>query len=211
MTYLASAAFGCAVLVHLYACIPPEKQPLRSITKCLLMPLLLALYLSVKNPVSWILIGALFFSFWGDLFLSLDHRTSTFLSGLSAFGASHILYCIHFFRLLSGTFKPGVLIPALLVYTGLLFLFLSRIFRRLPKVFVLPCLVYMILIVLMNLITLNSAVVLNTRRQWVDYIGALLFLASDAVLCVNMFYRHRAWHSVFIMATYILAQALIVL
>ena len=211
MTYLFPALFGCVSLVHLYTCLPPERQPLRSITKCLLMPLLLAVYFVLRNPNSWLLSAALFFSFWGDLFLIMDNHRPAFLGGLGAFAVSHVLYCVHFLRLSSGTLLPAVVIPALFLYATLLDLLLRRILKRIPRSFALPCVCYMLLIASMNVLALNAAAVQGTVRSWLDFLGAVLFCMSDFVLCINMFYKHRSWHSCFIMAMYIAAQVLIVL
>ncbi|MBE7653406.1 lysoplasmalogenase family protein [Tenacibaculum finnmarkense] len=89
---IASIIFLIIAILDVYAVITQHKS-LEIICKPLLMTSLVIVYLvSLKKGEkanSW-LVSALFFSFWGDVFL-LD-KTNYFVFGLGSFLVAHIMY-----------------------------------------------------------------------------------------------------------------------
>jgi len=86
---IASIVFLLVAIADVYAVITQTKN-IEMIFKPLLMTSLAVVYLvSVKKPSFWLL-SALFFSFWGDVFL-LD-KTNFFVFGLASFLVAHVVY-----------------------------------------------------------------------------------------------------------------------
>ncbi len=83
-------AFGVMTVVHLVLN-GAEAEPWDSITKCLLAPLLVAWVIEQKGPR--LLVAALVFCFFGDLFLEFE---DLFIIGMAAFALGHICF-IRFF------------------------------------------------------------------------------------------------------------------
>lgn len=83
-------AFGVMTVVHLVLN-GAEVEPWDSITKCLLAPLLVAWVIEQKGPR--LLVAALVFCFFGDLFLEFE---DLFIVGMAAFALGHICF-IRFF------------------------------------------------------------------------------------------------------------------
>ncbi len=83
-------AFAVATAVHLVLN-GADATPWDSITKCLLAPLLVAWVIEQRGPK--LLVVALVFCFFGDLFLEFD---DLFIFGMAAFAAGHICF-IRFF------------------------------------------------------------------------------------------------------------------
>lgn len=52
-------------------------------------------------------------------------------------------------------------------------------------------------------------VALGTNKKWL-IIGAGLFVLSDSILAINIFYQESLWGSLVVMMTYVLAQYFLV-
>lgn len=83
-------AFGVMTVIHLVLN-GAEAEPWDSISKCLLAPLLVGWVIEQKGPR--LLVAALVFCFFGDLFLEFD---DLFIVGMAAFALGHICF-IRFF------------------------------------------------------------------------------------------------------------------
>jgi uncharacterized membrane protein YhhN len=73
-----------------------------------------------------------------------------------------------------------------------------------------PVIVYLIVIVMMATTARERYQKTNSGSFWQVMIGAILFLISDAVLAINMFFTSFSESGVIVMGTYITAQLLIV-
>ena len=106
--------FGVVAVVHLVLN-AVDASPWDSITKCLLAPLLLAWVIEQKGPR--LLVAALVFCFFGDLFLELE---DLFIVGMAAFALGHICF-IRFFisRGAIGQLKRKPWILAIYVLAGI--------------------------------------------------------------------------------------------
>lgn len=204
-TTIASIVFLLVAITDVYAVITQNKS-LEMIFKPLLMTTLVVVYLmSVKKPNFW-LISALFFSFWGDVFL-LD-KANYFVFGLASFLLAHVMYIKMTTQFLTKKAVSKIVlaaIPFVLLFTGLLFL----IFDNLAEMLV-PVIVYGITIATFGASTLlNYQQEKSTANTWL-LLGALLFIASDSLIALNNFYQPKHLFDVSIIILYVVSQYLIV-
>ncbi|MDX8554006.1 lysoplasmalogenase [Tenacibaculum sp. 1B UA] len=202
---IASIVFLLVAIVDVYAVITQTKT-IEMIFKPLLMTTLAVVYLvSVSKPSFWLL-SALFFSFWGDVFL-LD-KTNFFVFGLASFLVAHMVYIKITTSFLCKDSVVKILtsaIPFVLLFMGLLGLIYNNLGDML-----LPVLVYGVAISIFG-----TAALLNYRQQknaansWL-LLGAILFIASDSLIALNNFYTPKRLFDIAIIILYIVSQYLIV-
>jgi uncharacterized membrane protein YhhN len=194
-------------------CIYQQAASLRLITKPLLVVVLFAyLFIQTRNTVSpykkWILL-ALLFSWIGDVALLFEsHDSLYFLIGLGSFLMAHIFYSI-FFQIIRIkeriSSKPILLLPVILYYSILLNI-LSPYLNEMK----LPVRVYGLVISFMLLLALHLYTLAYQKAGWWMLIGAVLFISSDSVLAIHKFYAPVYGAGIIIMATYGIAQWMIV-
>jgi uncharacterized membrane protein YhhN len=150
---------------------------------------------------SWF-VAALLFSLAGDVALMLKQQ-DLFVVGLGAFLLAHAAYIGGFvagglepLALLVGVFVAGFLVGAV----GVVIVLSAR--RKEPKLAV-PVQAYIGVIGLMLVMAIGST-------RGVAIVGALLFVASDAMIGWNRFVKPFPWLPLAIMVTYHLAQACLV-
>ncbi|RLK00220.1 lysoplasmalogenase [Tenacibaculum discolor] len=202
---VASIVFLVVAIIDVYAVITQNKT-IEMIFKPLLMTSLAVVYLvSVKKPNFWLL-SALFFSFWGDVFL-LD-KANFFVFGLASFLVAHVVYIKITTSFLYKDSAVRILtsaIPFVLLFVGLLGLIYPNLGDML-----LPVIVYGVAIS-----TFGTAALLNYRQQkttantWL-LLGAILFIASDSLIALNNFYMPKPLFNIAIIVLYIVSQYLIV-
>lgn len=181
-----------------------------SITKTLLLPILLLFYvLHLSKPYTAFQKGimlALGLSFLGDVLLIRGSEPLFFMMGLAAFLGAQLTYTRNFLR--NQGVKPGLLrtkpwwaVPVLALGTGIY----GYLFPGLGDMW-LPVLVYVLAISAMVLAVVN-------RLPWSGPVaagwllaGALYFLLSDALLAINKFGAPFPLAGFGVMLTYILAQ-----
>ncbi len=192
------------------------------ISKILLMPLLAAfLYSKTKEAEKYKFIYlALFFSWLGDIFLMFprqDYDPSTakyfFILGLVSFLIAHINYIISFIKDIHPNNKVSVLIekPYLVIPFLLYLLLLMRFLFPHLDAMKLPVSVYGICIILMLIFAFNRKNIVNNKSFYYVLVGAVLFIISDSLIAINVFYQKMQWHRMVIMLTYTIAQALIII
>jgi uncharacterized membrane protein YhhN len=167
----------------------------RFYTKPLLVPILILYYCIHNQKLNWLFIGGLVMSFFGDLFLMFK---GGFIAGLSSFLITHVLYII--------TFKAYFQKKNL--YTiPLIGLFVIGLYG-----FLYPQLAAMKIPVLAYAVTIGTMlyVALGTTDKLL-LLGATLFVISDSILAINLFYKHSTIGSLTVMFTYVLAQYALVL
>lgn len=202
---LASLLFLGVAITDVYAVITQNKS-LEMLFKPLLMTTLAVVYLvSVKKPSFWVL-SALFFSFWGDVFL-LD-KAKFFVFGLASFLLAHVIYIKVTTDLLQKELTTKMItsaIPFVLLFIGLL----SLIYENLGDMLI-PVIVYGI-----TISTFGTAALLHYRQEkstsstWL-LLGAILFIASDSLIALNNFYTPKRLFDISIITLYIVSQYLIV-
>jgi uncharacterized membrane protein YhhN len=180
----------------------------RSVVKTIPVALLAGLVLLHHGPL--LLAGALALSALGDAFLSREGKKA-FLGGLASFLVAHLLYVALFAHSGGGLgvllTSPRILIGVIIVIFALMML--AVLWPRVEATLRLPIAVYVAAILAMGLAAL-------TLPDWRIVLGALLFIASDALLATEKFLlgagsTQRFWMRHAVWALYYAAQALIAL
>ncbi|KIC02025.1 hypothetical protein OA88_10790 [Flavobacterium sp. JRM] len=182
--------------------------------KGLLIPILwLAVYLSEDFPSKKILLGALLFSWIGDVILLFaDKAEIYFILGLVAFLISHVIYIVLFNK----QNKPEVPKNKGLFFIGLAFILIylaTMLTVLLPKLgdLQLPVIVYALTISTMLLYAFSGYLIWKKPANTYILVGAIIFVLSDSILAMDKFYEPIYKNSFFIMLTYLMAQYLIVI
>lgn len=129
-----------------------------------------------------LLAAALFLSALGDLFLA-EEGERAFLAGLGSFLLAHLVYVV-LFGMAGGAAAALAAEPWRIAAAALVAIFAAGMFQRLrpalPSDMVVPVAVYVVAILAMGLaaLTLPSIAVIA---------GAVLFIASDAILAAGRF------------------------
>ena len=203
--------FVAFLLVNLLG-IQLQNEVMQVYSKPFIIPsLIFYFHLSTRNISSklkrWI-VGALFFSWIGDVLLIFHERDSLFfLLGLSAFLIAHIFYILFFHNVKA---KENIqsrwwLLVPVVVYYGVL---IKVLYPYLADMKV-PVPVYGIVISFMLLLALHMIFLKQKSAGFRMMIGAILFIASDSVLAFNKFYEPFESAGTIIMLTYGLAQLMI--
>jgi uncharacterized membrane protein YhhN len=181
--------------------------------KPILLPILLvAVAVSENFPTKKILLTALTFSWIGDIILLFaDKGELYFIFGLVAFLLSHLVYIVLFGKQQTTrtnnnkvVFWLGIL--AILAY---FFIMIDTLFPKLGALKI-PVLVYAIVITTMLFFAFKGSLKWAITSNNYILIGAIVFVSSDSILAFNKFYTPIAHASFYIMATYCMAQYLIV-
>jgi len=177
----------------------------QTISKPLIIPALTAFYMAGSKSRNKLYILALIFSFLGDVLL-LD-KSNMFLFGIAAFLITQLLYIAIFSKGLAQSTWPKKLLA---IFPFLLF-FISLISVLKPglKDFFIPVVIYGLAISAFGAISLLKYLVKKDGTNLILLNGALLFILSDSMIALNKFHEPRAYYSVAIMLTYIIAQFLI--
>lgn len=190
------------------------------IFKPLLMPLLIYWYKKVDAEPLKIMIYALVFSFFGDVFLMfLPLNELFFLAGLASFLITHVLYLYIFVKHTTEQKKsifwrrPHLALPFILYGISLL-AYLASVGNPNYIEMQIPVIVYASVIMLMVLAGIGRFEKVNQKSfAWV-LVGAFLFMFSDTLIALNNFsplfddYKYLA--KIFIMSLYAGGQYLIV-
>lgn len=202
---IASILFLLVAIIDVYAVIVQDKS-LEIIFKPLLMMALVVVYLVSVKQVNFWLISALFFSFWGDVFL-LD-KTNYFVFGLASFLIAHIMYI----KMVSSFLKKQSFIKVIkaaiifvTLFAGVLFLIKDNLGEMLA-----PVIVYGFAISTFGTCTLLNYQENKTIANLWLLLGAILFIASDSLIALNNFYQPTHMFDVLIIILYVVSQYLIV-
>ncbi|MCG8208195.1 lysoplasmalogenase [Tenacibaculum finnmarkense] len=205
---IASIIFLIIAILDVYAVITQHKS-LEIICKPLLMTSLVIVYLvSLKKgeKANFWLVSALFFSFWGDVFL-LD-KTNYFVFGLGSFLVAHIMYIKMTANFLRKTAVIQILKSAV-IFVALFVTIFLLIKDNLGEMLV-PVLVYGTAISGFGTCALLNYQQEKSTENTVLLLGAILFIASDSGIALNNFYSPTHFFDIAIIILYVLAQFLIV-
>lgn len=180
---------------------------LNYITKPLLMIALGIFYFQkIKtnlNTQDKIMLFALLFSCFGDIFLMFQQQNPNFfLFGLGSFLLAQVSYWFIFNK--KGKLSYIKRLPFTVYTIGLVFF----LWEKIPSEFLLPIFVYSFAIMMMGIAAVQRQT--NTKSYQYVLIGAIIFIASDSLIAVNKFAFTIPMAGFWIMATYIIAQYLIV-
>ncbi len=183
-------------------------------TKPLIVPCL-AIYYWMEAPFrSKILLTGLFFGWLGDILLMFaDHGQGWFIGGLVAFLTGHVAYILTYRQLMWENADMGLLpvqkirfsFPIVLVATGLI----TILYPAVGDLRV-PVIIYALVIMLMAMFALFRYGRTTAISFWGIFAGACLFMVSDSILALNKFLAPIHLGGFYVMATYMAAQALIV-
>lgn len=211
---LFSFIFFLVFVIQLYAEYA-NNIALRNFAKPLIVVVLLVwLYLStnLKGRFHKRIFTGLIFAWIGDILLMFQNdQPGFFIYGLIAFVACHIFYIRAF--TLDHKSNPNHKTPYFLWVVGAFAIYCSGLFFYLqPKLGAMqfPVLMYAIIISVVAIMAVNRYGKVNIFSFKLILFGALFFLLSDSVLAVNKFAQPIPQSGALIMATYMIAQYLIV-
>lgn len=214
-TKLFSFVYLIVFLTQLYAEYP-DSNALRNISKPLIVLVLMVwIYLSTRllTPFYKNIFAGLVCAWIGDILLMLQPgKSSFFISGLIAFLLCHLCYISAFmldYRLKPARKNPFIL-WAVIVFSAFcvgLFVYMKPHLGTVQ----IPVLVYAITISVMAMMAVSRFGRVNLFSFEIIFYGAVLFLFSDSMLAYNKFVQPLPNAGLIIMASYMLAQFLIVL
>lgn len=153
----------------------------------------------------WFVLG-LFFSFLGDVFL-LGKGELFFILGLTSFLIAHLFYITMVMKLLvKTTIKEAISVS--IPYVLIFILLLNLLYDHLGGMKI-PVIIYAFVISVLGTVSLLLFVQKKTDTYLLLVVGVFIFIISDSILAINMFYQNEAYFSLVIMLTYVLAQFLI--
>jgi uncharacterized membrane protein YhhN len=197
-------------LLHI-AMVASEQTMIAGLSKAFLMPLLTLFYFHSKEKPSKLIVGGLLFGWIGDVLLVMQNNQSFFILGLGSFLLGHFLYI--FGCRTHQWVKPTETRKAILVFSlpvgmaGMaLIVYLFPYLQELKG----PVLVYALVLMAMVLMSILRAGRTTGQSFWLVFIGATLFMLSDALLAINKFAYPLPGAGILIMLTYLTAQALLV-
>ena len=159
----------------------------------------------LASQPAWLLAAALAASLAGDVFLMLPGNW--FIPGLASFLVAHIFF-IFLFHVGQAWFPSR---HALLVTLGFGVAMLAFIWGGLGDgMLKLAVSAYVTVIALMAAQAIGRAVVLRQTAATAVAVGACVFMLSDSLIAINRFVAPVDWASLWILATYYVAQVLMV-
>ena len=163
-------------------------------------------YYSNTNQLNKYFVLGLFFSFLGDLFL-LGTGEVYFIFGLLFFLIAHVFYIIMVLRLIPAR-KPKDFIMASVPFLLLFLVLMNVLFAGLGSMKI-PVIIYAMTISFFGIVSLVLYLETKTKSSLLLLVGVLIFISSDTILALNLFYKTQLFYPLLIMMTYVLAQYLI--
>jgi uncharacterized membrane protein YhhN len=211
VTKLVSGGLFCIAVVMHMIFTKIEYNKGRCYTKPLLMPLLAIYYISSVAEVNKFIVMALVFGSIGDVFLMWPERKENFMLGLGAFLIGHLCYVLLFLQNVScAKYVPVWFYLIIPIYVAGACIVVKKLIKYLGDMKI-PTYIYMLVILFMSVASLARIFVMEMSISFfLPFIGSLLFLCSDSMLGFYTFKGKFKNGNIYIMLTYILAQALIV-
>ena len=183
----------------------------RYYTKPFLMPLLAIYYITSAVEVNKFIVLALAFGFIGDIFLLWPERKNNFIIGLGSFLIGHLCYGLLFLQSISfGKDVPMWFYLIIIIYASGAWTVIRKLVRYLGDMKI-PTYIYMVVILSMSFASLTRIWFMDMSILFLfPFIGLLFFLCSDSMLGFYTFKGKFKNGDIYIMLTYVLAQALII-
>ncbi len=174
------------------------------VTKVMIMASLIGFYISASKRQNHIFLTGMIFALVGDVFL-LFKNDDFFLIGLGCFLVMQICYFFTFKKKKRIPKPTDYFVPLVFVLTGMAVI--SYLWGSLGDIRW-PVTVYAASIVLMA----GYAYLRHPRLRGYHHVltGVIFFIISDALLAVNKFGHQVPYGQLMVMATYMIAQYLIV-
>ena len=181
------------------------------ITKPLLMPILILFYLLSADSINWLIVFALIFGCIGDILLMIPRNL--FIGGLISFLIGHIFYIKVFLDPMQYNHIFFLMLVFGIPYTlcNLFFLIKTLPHKNLNNTTKFFGILYIITICFMGFSSTIRIFYIEGFKFFTTFIGSMLFIISDSLIAINNLTYKSKNSGVIIMATYILAQFLIVL
>lgn len=183
-----------------------EKQMIINFAKPMLMITLFWYYYSNTKKINIHFTLGLFFSFLGDVLL-LGTGETYFVFGLLFFLIAHIFYIIMVIKMIRNT-KPKEFIIACIPFLLLFIVLINVLYAGLGSMKI-PVIVYAMTISFFGIVSLILYLQTKTKTSLLLVVGVLIFITSDTILALNLFYKKQSFYPLLIMLTYVLAQYLI--
>ena len=204
LKYIFLALLAAVSFIHLFV------NHNRYITKPMLLPLIIAYYVTACSEPSVILIIAFIMSFFGDVFL-MKSGNSFYVAGGISFMISHFLF-IAVYVLNIAAFSARLLfaVPVALVYYAIAAAVIIKLKPTAPKNMVVPLYIYLLANGTMNAFAFASLLSNPCAATAAAYIGAIFFFISDCTLFTEDFGGEKKERPFsIIMLTYIIGEFLI--
>lgn len=198
-------AFVLFSLIDFYG-IYLEKQLMVNFAKPMLMITLFWYYYSNTKQLNKYFVLGLFFSFLGDLLL-LGTGEVYFIFGLLFFLIAHVFYIIMVLRLIPAR-KPKNFMMASVPFLLLFLILMNILFAGLGSMKI-PVIIYAMTISFFGIVSLLLYLETKTKISLILLVGVLIFISSDSILALNLFYKTQSFYPLLIMMSYVLAQYLI--
>ena len=199
--------YGLTALINILS-IQGNRYIIRFVSKICLVPILILLYISKSDSLSFIFILALFFSWCGDLLLINPGKWRLY-AGILSFLVSHILYILVISKL-AHNINVAALIFSFLFILSIEYLLVKK--SQIPNNHLFPIIVYGIAIGLLVVFSLQVFIYYKNTGSILLVIGSVSFFISDAVLSYFTLLKKTTRNSrIVVMLSYIIAQACIVI
>ena len=183
-----------------------EKQWMIYLAKPMLMTTLFGYYYLNKKSDNLFFVLGLLFSFFGDLFL-LGSGELYFILGLIFFLIAHVFYIIMVFKMLSEIRLKDFMIAGI-PYLLLFLILINVLYDGLGSMKI-PVIIYAMTISFLGVVSLLLFLQSRTKTSLLLLFGVLIFITSDTILALNLFYEKQSFYPILIMTTYVMAQFLI--
>ena len=183
-----------------------EKQWMVYLAKPMLMTTLFGYYYLNKKSDNLFFVLGLLFSLFGDLFL-LGSGELYFILGLIFFLIAHVFYIIMVFKILLEIRLKDFMIAGI-PYLLLFLILINVLYDGLGSMKI-PVIIYAMTISFLGVFSLLLFLQSRTKTSLLLLFGVLIFITSDTILALNLFYEKQSFYPILIMTTYVMAQFLI--
>ena len=183
-----------------------EKQWMIYLAKPMLMTTLFGYYYLNKKSDNLFFVLGLLFSLFGDLFL-LGSGELYFILGLIFFLIAHVFYIIMVFKILLEIRLKDFMIAGI-PYLLLFLILINVLYDGLGSMKI-PVIIYAMTISFLGVVSLLLFLQSRTKTSLLLLFGVLIFITSDTILALNLFYEKQSFYPILIMTTYVMAQFLI--
>ncbi len=168
---------------------------------------------NIDRKVVQLGLAAFIFSWFGDVLLMFtDNDFMFFVLGLASFLIAQLMYINLFLRTINLSGKKPFLKKRpfwLIVYIAYGLIFYMILFSHLDAVLKVAVFLYMLALLGMSVMALNRYGNGHPVSFALVFAGSILFVLSDTMIATNTFITEIPYEGIFIMATYISAQFLI--
>ena len=183
-----------------------EKKWMIYLAKPMLMTTLFGYYYLNKKSDNLFFVLGLLFSLFGDLFL-LGSGELYFILGLIFFLIAHVFYIIMVFKILLEIRLKDFMIAGI-PYLLLFLILINVLYDGLGSMKI-PVIIYAMTISFLGVVSLLLFLQSRTKTTLLLLFGVLVFITSDTILALNLFYEKQSFYPILIMTTYVMAQFLI--